>query len=177
MKKVLILAVAVLSVFAVSCKNGSKSADASKADAPKEEFKVPDDWQTYDVENFSISFPAMEVSSWSGVEFMNADGEGVDLDCTWGESSPTPAQLAEYGKNLKYLRTSMGETDVEDPVIDGNVLTLKSKAGNGKVILSFCVIRDDVDHGVAGSIVFDPAVNPDYEVTARNIISTIKVKK
>ena len=152
-------------MFAVSCKGGGEKA--------KEEFKVPDDWKTYEAAAYTISFPEMEIS-WSDETLLNASNDDLFVSSNFYEGGPTIDQIKQTGENLVAMIKAMGKVP-GTPVVEDNVVTVTAEDKDaGKTAIHYTIIGEGTK-GVSGSVTYKTGDKANAE-TAANIIKTIKFK-
>ena len=165
MKKLFILAVAAVA-FAACGGNGGSS---SNVEPLKEGAK-------FEMDNFSIMLPTGMEESYKSGDVLNATCEdGAKFVINHFTGGPTKSQLKQTGEGLKGMVHAWDQSAVsENPVVDGNMVTLKSKIGDN-VRYDFTYLKED-RVGVTGNFEFPEAEAAKYEDKFLPILKSVVFK-
>ena len=166
MKKFFIMALAAMA-FAACGGNGGSS---SKVEPLK-------DGVTFDCDNYTVMLPTGMEESFKSGDILNAktaDGD-VKFVINYFTGGPTKSQLKTTGDGLKSMVHAWDQSAVsEDPVVDGNMVTLKSKL-NGNIRMDFTYLKED-KAGVTGNFEFPESQAADWEGKFLPILKAIVFK-
>lgn len=167
---------ALATMFALSSCGNKAVADNVKAEENAEAEKIADDGTTFDGKNFSLVYPKEFAETYSSDDVVNAEdksGGDCKLDATYNDMGPTLSELKIYAENWTAMKKA-DDCNVEKPVIDGKVLTIKS-VEDDETEIHFVVMKED-RIGIAGSLKFKSEDEAKYEPVVRSIIKSIKFK-
>lgn len=164
MKKFFILAIAAVAFAACGGNGGS-----SKVEPLKEGVK-------FEMDNFSIMLPTGMEESYKSGDVLNARCEdGAKFVINHFTGGPTKSQLKVTGDGLKSMVHAWDQSAVsEDPVVDGNMVTLKSKIGDN-VRMDFTYLKED-RVGVTGNFEYPSDKAAQYEDKFLPILKSVVFK-
>ncbi|MBO7561978.1 MAG: hypothetical protein J6X91_04140 [Bacteroidales bacterium] len=165
MKKLFILAIAAMA-FAACGGNGGSS---SKVEPLKEGVN-------FDMENYSIMLPTGMEETYKSGDILNAScPDGAKFVINYYTGGPTKSQLKTTGDGLKGMVHAWDQSAVsEDPVVDGNMVTLKSKLGDN-VRYDFSYLKED-RIGVTGNFEFPESEAAKYDGMFLPILKSVVFK-
>lgn len=165
MKKLFILAVAAVA-FA-SC--GGNGGSSSKVEPLKEGVK-------FELDNYSIMLPTGMEETFKLGDVLNAScPDGAKFVINYYTGGPTKSQLKMTGDGLKGMVHAWDQSAVsEDPVVDDNMVTLKSKIGNN-VRMDFSYLKED-RVGVTGNFEYPESEAAKYEGMFLPILKSVVFK-
>ena len=159
----------VMAIAFTSCGNkGGEAANGENAEAAE----VIKDGNKFEGKNFSLVYPKEWKESIASEETINASADGdVSFDATYNDMGPAVAELATYATNWKGMKQN---AQVEEPVINEKVLTIKAVEGD-KEEIHFVVMKED-KIGIAGSLKFPAAKEADFKPLLESIIKSVEFK-
>ncbi|MBE6243974.1 MAG: hypothetical protein IKH89_05745 [Bacteroidales bacterium] len=164
MKKLFIMAIAAMAFAA--CGGGSSSANVEPL---KEGVK-------FEMDNFSIMLPTGMEESYKSGDVLNANcPDGAKFVINHFTGGPTKSQLKTTGEGLKGMVHAWDQSAVsEEPVVDGNMVTLKSKIGDN-VRYDFTYLKED-KVGVTGNFEFPADKAAQFEDKFLPILKSVVFK-
>lgn len=165
MKKLFVMAAAAL-FFAACGGNGGSSSNV-------EPIK---DGVTLETEKYSVMVPQGMEESFRYDNTVNATAEDGSLFAiNFMEGGPTKSQLKTTGENYKAMVHALDqEATIGEPVVDGNVVYLKSTV-DGKGRIDYTMLKED-RVGVMGSITCPQDQTDNWEKQLFPILKTVVFK-
>lgn len=167
MKKLFIMALAAMAFAACGGNGGSSS---SNVEPLKEGVK-------FEADNYTVMLPTGMEESFKYGDVLNAktaDGD-VKFVINYFTGGPTKSQLKTTGDGLKSMVHAWDQSAVsENPVVDGNMVTLKSKL-NGNIRMDYTYLKED-GVGVTGNFEFPESQAADWEGKFLPILKSVVFK-
>lgn len=167
MKKLFIMALAAMAFAACGGNGGSSS---SNVEPLKEGVK-------FEADNYTVMLPTGMEESFKYGDVLNAktaDGD-VKFVINYFTGGPSKSQLKTTGDGLKSMVHAWDQSAVsENPVVDGNMVTLKSKL-NGNIRMDYTYLKED-GVGVTGNFEFPESQAADWEGKFLPILKSVVFK-
>ena len=166
MKKLFIMALAAMAFAAC----GGGSSNSSNVEPLKEGVK-------FEADNYTVMLPTGMEESFKYGDVLNAktaDGD-VKFVINYFTGGPSKSQLKTTGDGLKSMVHAWDQSAVsENPVVDGNMVTLKSKL-NGNIRMDYTYLKED-GVGVTGNFEFPESQAADWEGKFLPILKSVVFK-
>lgn len=135
---------------------------------------IPENFVTYENENYAIRYPNDMVVTWSD-GFLNAEchGAGAQLDAAFVSDAPTRKQLKQYARSLIYVLKYNEET-CNAPIIKSGVLTLRSE--NENTVKHHFFVLEGNGSGVLGSFSYSKEMAGTWDAYVAPVIASIQFK-
>ncbi|MBP5390857.1 MAG: hypothetical protein J6Y40_02090 [Bacteroidales bacterium] len=159
-----------LAAMAFAACGGNGGSSSSNVEPLKEGVK-------FEADNYTVMLPTGMEESFKYGDVLNAktaDGD-VKFVINYFTGGPSKSQLKTTGDGLKSMVHAWDQSAVsENPVVDGNMVTLKSKL-NGNIRMDYTYLKED-GVGVTGNFEFPESQAADWEGKFLPILKSVVFK-
>ena len=176
MKKLFFIAAVALSMSLVACSGGNKDKSSSESAESAQSVEEIKDGNTYEGKSYTISYPKDWKETFSSEDILNVKSadESMAFSINFDAEGPSVDGLKEAGDFGKLVNQS-DYKEIGEPVIDGNLLTLRRVTNDDLVDLSYTKVLEGTKC-IMGSMKCPADKEAEAEKILMSLIASVKMK-